>query len=657
VTAYRKSVPPNVAAAVARAVEKLPADRFATAAQFAEALTRPGAAATRPVATVVTAAAARPAGIRARLRDPLVLGLAGVAAAALAVLAALLLTPKPEPPTPTVRFLFAGSDSAPVIANFPWDAAISPDGALLVYTVAQPGGTGMLYLRRSDQLDGNPIPGTLGGSQPLFSPDGRWIAYEGNGMERKVRLDGSAPVSIAPGASYNGADWTVRDELVLGATGTAHGLSRVSIAGGDLTQFTFPDSAHGKADHLWPVALPDGRSVVFTIWTGTLATAELASVPLDGGPITRFGLKAIRPLAVVDDALVYVQADGAVMAVAFDRKRRQPSGRPVPVLDPVPVPATTNGNSAVFVSRGGALVTGRAAPRSRLTWLGRDGSSPQISPELREFLAPRLSPDGRRIAVLSADGGKRDVWIYDLDAGTLSRLTSVGTVTSAAWSHDGTHVVYSAAVEGSQGSVWTQSVTDATAAGELLKLPGQAPFVDVAPDGRSLVLQTFANNLWDVSSVRLDSTPVFASLHGGPGNGTVPRLSPDGRWAALVGDESGIPEVYVRSFPVPTVKVQVSVGGGGGPAWSADGSRLYYTAGDAIKQARLATAPGLRVVSRDTAFRRTANSTGGFGEANYDVARDGSRIVIASASTTAYPLVVVPNWRAELRERMAASRR
>jgi serine/threonine-protein kinase len=258
--------------------------------------------------------------------------------------------------------------------------------------------------------------------------------------------------------------------------------------------------------------------------------------------------------------------------------------------------------------------------------------------------------------VLSRDDGKSDVWIYDLDAGTLSRLTSIGSVTSAGWSQDGARVVYSAAA-GAQGSVWAQAAADATAPQELLKLPVQAPFADLAPDGRSLVLQTFVNNSWDVERAALDSTRTFTPIDPSPASALVPRFSPDGRWVALDSDESGTTEVYVRSYPEPTVKLQVSVGGGGGPVWSADGSRLYYAAGEAIMEVRLAVGRGLRVVSRDTAFSKIPNNTGGFGEANFDVSRDGSRIVVPSASSSTYPLVVVPNWRAELRERMAASRR
>jgi Tol biopolymer transport system component len=172
-----------------------------------------------------------------------------------------------------------------------------------------------------------------------------------------------------------------------------------------------------------------------------------------------------------------------------------------------------------------------------------------------------------------------------------------------------------------------------------------------------LLLQTYANNTWDVESVTLDSSPRFRPFHATAGEDVHPRFSPDGRWAAVVSNESGAFEVYVRSFPEPTVKVQVSVGGGGGPVWSADGTRLYYVSGSVIVEAGLATKPGLRVVSRDTAFTRVPNGVAGFGEANFDVSRDGSRIVIPGARSAAYPLVVVPNWRAELRERLAASRR
>ena len=114
------------------------------------------------------------------------------------------------------------------------------------------------------------------------------------------------------------------------------------------------------------------------------------------------------------------------------------------MLDPVNVIAANNGNSAIYISQGGALLTGREDGRSRLAWVGRDGTRRPIGHEVRTFFQPRQSPDGRRLAVVIFDGAKSDVWIYDLETGTLSRLTTLENVTSVEWSADGQDVIYSA---------------------------------------------------------------------------------------------------------------------------------------------------------------------------------------------------------------------
>ncbi|HET8834720.1 MAG TPA: protein kinase [Gemmatimonadales bacterium] len=651
----RHTIPPQVEAAVLKALEKLPADRFASAAQFAEALVSPMA--TRPTTPLPIAGAAATSRPWSRLGDPVVLGLAAVAVAALGFGAWQLRRPAERPLVP-VRFLYTGTDSAEVVGNFPWPAAISPDGSTVVYSVTQPGGGSMLYYRRMDQLEGHPIPGTLAASQALFSPDGQWIAFEADNKERKVRLDGSAPATIAAGGGNNGADWTTTDELVVGATDTRHGLLRVGVAGGELEPLTHPDSAKGELEHLWPIGTPDGRAVVFTVWKGALGTARLAMVSLDGGPVTPLDLKGIRPLRVLEGTLLYVQADGAVMAARLDVARKRVSGKPVPVLDPVAVDPALNGNSAVFVSSGGALVTGQPSALATLTWVSRDGVSHPIGRERRNYSDPRLSPDGRRIAVILADGTRSDVWIYDLDTETLSRLTTVGSVTSEAWSGDGKRLIYSAVGTGSKGGVWAQAVGGAAAPEPLAEVSTLLPLADVAPDGHSLLLQVSFGSGWDIDRVVLDSSHALRRFVAGTPQVLAPRFSPDGRWVAMVGLESGSAEVYVRSYPAADVKLQVSVGGGVGPVWSADGTRLYYVSGTAIMEARLATAPpGIRIVSRDTAFRSIRNGGGPFTQGNYDVSRDGSRIVIPYVSSTAFPLVIVPNWLTELRQRLATGRR
>jgi serine/threonine-protein kinase len=658
----RHTIPEYVEAAVLTALEKLPADRFAGAAQFAEALE--GRAGARSRERTEARPAARPAApARPRWKDPVVLGLGALTLGLLALAIVLGQRPVLESSPPVVRFLFSGSDSAPAAyPGGPWPAAISPDGSLLVYQVTQ--GTGVsLYLRRSDQIEGHLIPGSAGGDQPLFSPDGRWLEFEAGNTAKKVRLDGTTPIVITRGVANNGADWTTKDELVVGATASSHGLSRVSVTGGELTPLTVPDTARGDLEHLWPIGLPDGSAVAFAIWTGTLETAELAVAELNGGKVTRLGLKGIRPLAVVDGALVYVTADGVVLAVPLDLAHRKLAGKPVPVLDPVQVVTGLNGNTAVFVSRGGALVSGTQGAKARLTWFRRDGATRPIGREVREFHVPRLSPDGRHIAVVTSDGSQGDVWIYELQTGTYSRLTDNGKVGWAGWDRDGSEVMYTASASvspsvqgGLKWGVYAQPLGNAAGPRTLLELSSLSPVAELAPDGRSMLVESIVRTSWDIQVVILDSARAVRPFHASPATEDGPRISPDGRWASVSSNESGIFEVYVRSYPEPTVKVQVSVGGGFGSVWSKDGTSLYYSTGNlvasgsAIVQARLATTPGLRVVSRDTAFRRVPRNAG------FDVSGDGSELLISALQSTAYSLTVVPGWRAELREKLAGIR-
>jgi eukaryotic-like serine/threonine-protein kinase len=320
------------------------------------------------------------------------------------------------------------------------------------------------------------------------------------------------------------------------------------------------------------------------------------------------------------------------------------------------VVAANNGNSGIYVSQGGALLTGRENSRAHLAWVGRDGAMERIGREIRNFVQPRLSPDGRRLAMLIYEGSKSDVWIYDLATGTLSRLTTLENVTSVEWSGDGRDVIYSAGGFESRAGVWSQAVDAASAPERLLELSHLTPLVSMSPDRHWLALPSLYES-WDVMRVALDSPRTVQPFSATRAQEVTPRISPDGRWVALGSNESGTFEVYVRSFPEPTAKLQVSVGGAGAPQWSADGRSLYYVTGQAIVQARLAAGPVPRVLSRDTVFARVPNAGAPYGDANFSVTRDGARIVTPIAESGGYQLVVVPNWIAEFRERMAASRK
>ena len=654
IRASRSAVPEHVEAALEHALEKLPADRFSSAHDFAEALTdKSGAGASRATVARAEATRVRERSWRSRLRDPVVLGLGVLTIASLGVASSVGRQAPVVPALRPIRFFVSMGDSLQQGLPFPWPAAISPDGGTIVFSGRRPPKEPQLYALRTDQLEPQPIPGTEFGSQPLFSPDGQWVEFEAGLKEKKVRLDGSAPVNISSGGGNNGAAWTTSNELVLGAQGKFRGLSRVSVAGGEAVVLTTPDSAHGERNHLWPTAFPDGKTIAFVLWYGELSSSRLALVSLDDRRVVPLDIRGIRALAVVDGRLVYVQADGAVMAVSIDAARKRALGGPIPVHDPVPVVAGNNGNSDVFVSSGGAIVTaqGGAIAKGELGWFERGRAFAAETREVRGYFAPRRSPDGKRIAVVIADGQGSDVWINDLATATLSRITTIGSVNCAEWTRDSRSLL----VASRRGEFWLQPAVGASPARLLGRMKDLAPCGTLSPDGRSIVVNALTDNTWDLWTLPVDSGAVPKRYIATPALEWAPRFSPDGKWIAFDSDESGSPEVYLRSFPDPSSKVQVSAGGGHSPIWLPDGKRIVYSAGDAIIRAVTTGAPAFQVLSRDTIVVGAATFAIYGNTANYDVPPDGRRVLAARTANRGARLIAVPNWITEFRERIRAA--
>ena len=647
----RAAVPEYVEATVQRALEKLPADRFATVKEYAEGLQGRG-----DFTAASTFSAERLASVRRRrtladrFKDPLVMSLAVLSLILLGVVTTLA---RREPPSARpVRFILSTADSARSVVGTPWPGAMSPDGSTLVY-IGQSGNGAALYAQRTDQLEARLVPGTDGANQPLFSPDGGWVAFEQNGKLKKVRLDGSAPINVADAGSQNGADWTTRNEIVFGAELNFHGLSSVSASGGALKEFARPDTTKGATDYLWPIALPDGKTVVFTVWSGSLASAKLATASVNGGDVIPLDLMGVRPLVVIDRILVYVQSDGAVMGVKLDRSGRHTAGTPSPVLDPIEVTQGLNGNSEIFVSKGGALLTSRGGTNTRLAWITRDGKVTALSPETRQFDGPQLSPDGSRIAVSIREADKSAIWIYDIATGTFSRLSSLEAANSPSWTSDGNTVVYTALGNEKRYAIWKQNADGGSPAQKLFDALAFTSASSVAHDGRSVLYVGYSNNWWRLFRVALDSPGIAKPFVESQVSVRPAAFSPDGKWVMVTAvDESGQQDVYVRSYPDPSARVQVSAGGGAGLFWSPDGSRVYYLNGNTTLAATIATTPRLRVVSRDTVFK-TAPLLAGSGPATLrDIAHDGRYLGLV-VNRNDRQLVVVPNWLPELKKRMA----
>jgi serine/threonine-protein kinase len=637
----RDTVPPAVEYATLKALAKLPADRFATASDFAAALVDSTHSATYRAQLSGARAAVRPP----RLRDPVVIGL-GLAVLGLGggLVWALGKSPAEADPFPVRAEIVTPNE----VKMGP--LGLSPDGHSIIYTArAGAEGAEMLYLRRLDQPNSRVIPGTDGGAAPVFSADGRSIYYIAKRRKlAKVGLDGGSPVMLADLSDNGGLDVSASGDVILGpgASEGGDGLFRVNPAGGALVPVTRVDSARKELSHRFPRVLADGKTVLFTIYFGSTRQSEIGITSLDDGKVVPLGIQGAKPLGVVDDRLVYVRWDGMVMAVPFDVRQRKATGTPAAVQDSVRMWYGSGGDASAYLTSSGGLAYAHGTTPRRLLWVDRKGNAVPVLDEKREFRNVRLSPDGKRVALVIGTGSITDIWVLDLAAGTLTPVTTGGGARTPAWTPDGRSVVY-VSTNGGRAAFWTQSA-DGGGTPVSLGEVGRNPWnIDVAPDGKHAAYNAIYGTSFDVETFALDSSRVRQPIANAPTATEVyARFSPDGRLVAYVSDESGRSEAYVRAFPPNGTRVQISNGGAVRPIWSADGREIFYWEGTRLIAATLARDPTLRVVSRRPMFE------GSF-DIDFDVTKDGSRFLVIERETSGLGIAVIPNWRTELKRATA----
>ena len=646
----RDTVPLHVEQAVLTALAKLPADRFATAEDFSAALggerfSTTSAAALPPSDGPSLARARRVSG-----------ALAGVAAVAVAA-AVWGWARRPAVSEGSVqRFEFTSIGDLPFafpLLSSMTALGVSPDGQHVVYA-ARKGAGWVLAIRSMDQLAARALPGTEGGLYPEFSPDGRWIAFARGGSLKKIMVDGSGLTTLTqlgPSGS-GGIAWISNDEIVyaLRALSAAPGLLKVSAAGGEPTVLSRSDSAGGERFQLSPRAADGGRLVFYTASLGNSLVFTIGVVTTGDGKSTLTNLNGSRALGLVDDNLVYVRGDGALMAAPFDRQRLT-AGTPIQVGDSV---AVRLWDAAAALTATGTLVYQQGGSAGELYRVDRTGAATRLVDSVRPYQHPRYSPDGQRVAFGVSGGVGPDIWTVDLGSGALERLTTGGGNDRPEWSADGKLVAYSS-VRDRISTVWWQPA-DGSGPATKLQVAADVPIREVAftPDGKTLLYRTDhpanSRDIW-MRPLAGDTTPV--PILTGVNDDKQPRASPDSRWLAYVSNESGREEVYVRALAPGGGRVPVSTTGGGEPLWAPTGPlRIYYRTGDQVVEASIATDP-LRVTSRQVLFSGTY-ATDVF-HPNYDVAPDGKSFLMIRPVDLSRGLVMVTNWRRELRRRAGGS--
>jgi len=571
VTKLRKSVPPNVAAAVAKSLERLPADRFDSAKSFAEALTNPtfvGAVASAgPVALAV------PSFRRSAL---LPWSLVGALAVVIAVLGGLTLK---RPPTATGDVVRAILELPRGTALAYPSIALSRDGTRIV-VAGEEAGRNRLFQRQLDQLNFKAVPGTEDGNRQFLSPDGAWVAF-GAGERRmlKVPIEGGPAVEVAP-SSFAGGDW-VNDGTIVYTPDYVSGLWKVSAAGGTPERITTPDSARGELAHWWPQVLPDGEHVLFTAFSTPIERARIEVVSLKTGE-RKVVLEGGVSGRYVRAGYMLFARNEALFAMPFDLRRLAVTGQPVPVIEDVAL-QSEDGRAGFAVSDNGTLAYITASSFTadlELVWVTRSGSvSAPITAPAR-FDNPALSPSGRQVAIAIAPPGEtRDVWVLDLVRGTRTPITS-GAANDFAplFTPDGRRIIYES--ERPVFDLYEREADASAPATPLLVTPHDKSPGSITPDGSTLLFDhnLLPNQLWAVELA--DSGTPRPLLTSDGGNLRLPRVAPNGRWLAYVSDESGRREVYQSPYPdVTRSRRQVSVDGGDDPYWTRGGRELVYRSG------------------------------------------------------------------------------
>ena len=493
--------------------------------------------------------------------------------------------PPAAPALPTrLRAELAGAGTATLAGA----VAISPDGRTLAF-IGRPSSNvvgASLYVRSLDRLDAQQLAGTDAAGMPFFSPDGRWIAFFSGTVLKKVAVSGGSVVTLCDARSPRGGWWGEDDAIVFAS---ATGLYRVAGSGGTPQQIAEAEPAKTP---LLPQVLPRGRGILYTEAAnsdpagGTIVLRDLA-----GGSRKEVIQGGRSPRYVASGHLTFVRS-GSLFAVPFDLDALQVKGEAVPVVEGLfqtsilGIPNAAIAENGTFVYEPSGTGTTQQAT---LMWLRRTGALMPLRTTPAEFTHPRFSPDGRRVAMVIADGRQTDIWVYDWARDILTRVTTdPGLDLSPVWTPDGTGIVFGSNRNSAAANLYWQRA-DGTGNAQRLTTTDIAQLPDgFAPDGRSLIFHAGDPattrqmlGILAIESVRLEGIkPAETStLVGGAFLKANARISPDGKWVAYAANDTGTWEIYVQPFPGAGQRVQVSNGGGNVVVWSPKQNDLYFTGG------------------------------------------------------------------------------
>jgi serine/threonine protein kinase len=582
----------------------------------------------------------------------LVAGIAVLVAASVGA-AYVFQTPKPEP---VVRSSILSPAGTSFVTKVPASgpAVLSPDGTRLAFTALDDKGKVLLYVRLLTSLTAQPLSGTDDSMYPFWSPDSREVGFFAGGKLKKINASGGPPQSICDATNGRGGAWS-QDGVIVFTSSASQPLLRVSAAGGTPEPASTLDVSRSENSHRWPWFLPDGRHFLF--WArSSRGSQENGLYVGELGSLRAKALTKSESMAVYASGNLLFMRDQTLMAQPFNPRRIELSGEPVPIAEHVAINGATS-RPLFSASETGELVyqAGEASGGWNLLWLDRDGKPTGSIAREDRYLAPTLSPDGNRLAVIIFAQGIGDIWVFDLKRGTSTRLTFGETTHgNPAWSSDGKTVFYSSNPKGiahiyskaADGGGPERVVLETN---DTVEVPARA-----STDGRYLAYYRRENkndatfHIWALP-LSGDGKPFPVVQTAFDENAA--SISPDGKWMAYQSNESGRREIYITAFPAGGAKWQVSTNGGISAKWRGDGKELFFLdpADKMVAVDVSASGTAVRLGVPHDLFQ-TAAIQREYGP--FDVTADGKRFLINSGNLKegGDPFTLVQNWPVELKK-------
>lgn len=539
--------------------------------------------------------------------------------------------------------------------------ALSPDGNTIAFIAADSSGRTSLWIRHINALQSVKIQGTEGASFPFWSPDNHYIGFFSNNKLKRVERTGGPPFTICDVITPRGASWGKDGKIVL-PVDQITGLSIVSETGGIPATLTTLDTIRNEQTHRYPYFLPDGKHFLYfarTTASGSGSALDAICVGSVDGTVNKRLLPGISNVAYANGHLLYMR-ENSLMAHAFDPAALELKGDPFPVAESIDF--STRYSVATFtVSQNGVLVyLGKnAASVPELALFDLEGNKKRSFGQPEVFVNAKLSNDGSTIAMdlYEVSARNADVWLMDIIRGVKTRFTFDGSVDAfPIWKSDGKTVVFASNRSG-RYDLYEKNTNGATDesllfASPLLKNPN-----DWSKDGKYVLFSTSGDqktksDIWAIPMTGDRKPFPFVHTEFSESSGA---FSPDGKWVAYQSDESGKNEIYVRPFPGPGAKWQVSANGGRSPRWKNTGKEIYYQTGGKIMTAQVSgSGQSFTVGTVQEYFNPTEVGGTHMGSGTFrDISPDGKLILlsVSKGMLATAPLTLVVNWVEEFKKK------